>query len=232
VPPQVHYDLWLGPVTYRPYSPEYLPFNWRHWWAFGGGALADMGCHYMDLAHWALGLRTPISAETLGGPPPHPESTPVWLIVKYEYRSPRTGKVLPLFWYHGGKKPSPEILAPEIAHNWSSGVLFIGSKGMLLSDYERHILFPEKDFVGFQPPAPSIKDSIGHHAEWIRACKTGEPTTCNFDYSGALTESVLLGNVAFRTGKRIEWDSKRLRAKNCREAEQFIQHHYRRGWRI
>jgi hypothetical protein len=108
----------------------------------------------------------------------------------------------------------------------------MGSKGMLLSDYDRHVLLPEKDFAGFKRPAPFIKDSIGHHAEWIRACKTGEPTTCNFAYSGALTESVLLGNLAYRVGKRIDWDSPGLRAKGCPEADQFIQHHYREGWII
>jgi len=91
---------------------------------------------------------------------------------------------------------------------------------------------PEKQFEGFVRPAPSIPDSIGHHAEWIRACKTGEPTTCNFEYSGALTEAVLLGNVAYRTGKRLDWDSTGLRAKGCPEAEQFIQHVYRKGWKI
>jgi predicted dehydrogenase len=232
VPPQVHYDLWLGPAAYRPYSPEYLPFNWRHWWAFGGGALADFGCHFMDLPHWALGLRAPETAEVVDGPPVHPESTPLWLIAKYEYRVPKDGQRLNLFWYHGGKKPSHDVLSPDIADKWPSGVLFIGSKGMLLSDYERHSLLPEKDFAGFKPPTPFIPNSIGHHAEWIKACKTGEPTTCNFDYSGALTESALLGNVAYRTGKRIEWESKHLRTKNCPEAQQFIQHHYRKGWKI
>jgi predicted dehydrogenase len=232
IPAQVHYDLWLGPSAYRPYSPEYLPISWRHWWVFGGGALADFGCHFMDLPHWALGLRAAESAEVVDGPPVHPESTPVWLILKYGYRLPKEDRPLNLFWYHGGKKPSHDVLSPDIADKWPSGVLFIGSKGMLLSDYERHILLPEKDFTEFKAPTPFIKNSIGHHAEWIKACKTSGPTTCDFDYSGALTESVLLGNVAYRTGKRIEWDTKHLRARNCREAEQFVHHHYRKGWKI
>jgi predicted dehydrogenase len=232
VPARLHYDLWLGPAAYRPYSPEYVPINWRHWWAFGGGALADFGCHFMDLPLWALGLRTPLSAEVMSGPPVHSESTPVWLIVKYEYPVEKSNKRIKLVWYHGGKKPSPEVLDPAIADKWQSGVLFIGSKGMLLSDYERHVLLPEKDFAGFKPPAPFIKDSIGHHAEWIRACKTGEATTCNFDYSGPLTEAALLGNIAYRTGKKIEWDAKKLKAKGCPEADQLIQHHYRKGWKL
>jgi hypothetical protein len=93
-------------------------------------------------------------------------------------------------------------------------------------------LLPEEKFVDFKRPAPFIPDSIGHHEEWIQACKTGGPTTCNFDYSGALTETVLLGNVAYRTGKKLEWDPKRMRARNAREAEQFIQHRYRKGWKL
>jgi len=232
VPPQLHYDLWLGPVPARPYSPEYVPRVWRNWWAFGGGALADFGCHYMDLPHWALGLRVPLSAEVLDGPPVHPESVPPWMIVRYKYPKREAKPPVALTWYHGGKQPPAEILPPDLAPKWRSGVLFVGAKGNLLSDYGRHMLLPEKDFAGFVPPPHSIPDSIGHHAEWIRACKTGQPTTCSFDYSGPLTEAVLLGNVAYRTGKKIEWDSKHLRATGCPEANAFIRHTYRRGWKI
>ncbi|HYV28312.1 MAG TPA: Gfo/Idh/MocA family oxidoreductase [Candidatus Eisenbacteria bacterium] len=233
VPPELHYDLWLGPVPERPYNPEYLPINWRHWWAFGGGALADFGCHFMDLPHWALGLRVPISAEVVEGPPVHAESTPPWLIVRYQYAARASQPAVTLTWYHGGKYPQPPILSPELGEKWKGGgVLFVGKKGMLLSDYNNHVLLPEKDFEGFVPPKPSIPDSIGHHAEWIDACKTGASTTCNFDYSGALTEAALLGNVAYRVGQKIEWDSAHLRAKNCPKADEFIQHHYREGWKI
>ena len=93
-------------------------------------------------------------------------------------------------------------------------------------------MLPEKEFAGFAAPKPFIPDSIGHHAEWIQACKTGGPTTCNFDYSGALSVTALLGNVAYRAGCKIEWDAKKLRAKNCPTAEQYIHHAYRRGWTI
>jgi predicted dehydrogenase len=231
VPENLHYDLWVGPVPFKPYSREYLPAVWRNWWAFGGGALADFGCHFMDLPHWALGLREPISAEVLSGPAVNADSVPPWLILRYEYVR-ASGTPLKLTWYHGGKQPGPDLLPTELAANWKSGVIFVGSKGLLLSDYSRNMLLPEKQFEGFVAPAHSIPDSIGHHAEWIRACKTGEPTTCNFEYSGALTEAVLLGNVTYRVGKKIDWDSKKLRAKGCREADQYIQHQYRKGWKI
>ncbi len=234
VPPNLHYDLWLGPVPERPYNPEYLPFHWRNWWAFGGGSLADFGCHYMDLPHWALDLRYPRSAEPVDGPPVHPESTPPWLVVRYEYPARGEKPPVTLTWYHGGKRPAllTEILSEEQREGWQSGVLFVGQKGMLLSRYEKHLLLPEKDFAGFVPPVPFIQDSIGHHKEWLEACKTGGPTTCNFDYSGALTEAALLGNVAYRVGRKLEWNPQKLRATNCREADQYIQHHYRKGWKL
>jgi len=229
-PPNLHYELWLGPVEYRSYSPEYLPFKWRNWWAFGGGALADFGCHYMDLPHWALGLSYPVTVEPVDGPPVHPESTPPWLIVRYEYPARGEKPAVRLTWYHGGKQPA--LLSPEQAAKWKSGVLFIGAKGMLLADYGRHVLLPERDFEGFKPPTPFLKDSIGHHKEWIEACKTGGPTSCRFDYSGPLTEAALLGNVAYRAGRKLEWDREHLKATDCPEADRYIHHHYRKGWKI
>jgi len=230
VPPNLHYDLWLGPVEYRPYSPEYLPIKWRNWWAFGGGALADFGCHYMDLPSWALELSRPLTVEPVDGPPVHAESTPPWLIVRYEYPERGAKPAVRLTWYHGGKQPP--LLSAEQAGKWKSGVLFVGEKATLLANYGRHVLLPEKDFEGFKPPAPFIKDSIGHHKEWIAACKTGGLTTCHFDYSGPLTEAALLGNVAYRVGRKLEWDWKRLRTANCPEANRYIQHHYRKGWKM
>jgi hypothetical protein len=115
---------------------------------------------------------------------------------------------------------------------WGSAVLFVGSKGMLISDYGQHRLLPEDSFAGFQRPEPFIANSIGHHREWIEACKTGGPTTCNFDYSGALTEAALLCNVALRTGKKLDWDAKNLKAVGCPEADAFIKRQYREGWTL
>jgi predicted dehydrogenase len=236
VPPDLDWDLWLGPVAYRPYHPEYAPFKWRNWWAFGGGSLADFGCHFMDLPHWALELRHPVTVEPMEGPPVHPESTPPWLIVRYLYpERKKTGSLglLPpvqLTWYHGGKQP-PQ-LDQEQAKYFRSGVLFVGEKGMLLADYSRCQLLPEADFVDFKKPEPYLPNSIGHHKEWIEAIKNGGPTTCNFDYSGALSEAALLGNVAYRSGKKLEWDAPKLKAVNCPEANAYIQHVYRKGWII
>ncbi|HZO83759.1 MAG TPA: Gfo/Idh/MocA family oxidoreductase [Verrucomicrobiae bacterium] len=231
LPAYLHYDLWLGPVPERPYDPEFVPLNWRYWWAFGGGTLADFGCHFMDLPHWALDLHHASTCEVVDAPPVDKEHPPRWLIVRYQHPARGDKPPVKLTWYHGGKQPTA-LLTPEQAAKWKSGVLFLGKKGMIMSDYGKHVLLPEKDFEGFVRPEPFIKDSIGHHLEWIEACKTGGPTTCNFDYSGALTETALLGNVAYRVGKKLEWDARKLRATNCPEADQFIQHHYRKGWKL
>lgn len=229
VPTGLHYDLWLGPAPYRPYHPAYVPYNWRGWWDFGGGTLADMACHYVDLAFWALKLRAPTRVRG-EGPRVHLESTPPWLIVRYDF--PCRGELPPvrLTWYDGGKRP-PSIAEGKVP-KWENGVLFVGEKGMLIADYERYRLLPEKEFEGFRPPAPSIAVSVGHHKEWVDACKTGGPTTCNFAYGGALTEAVLLGNVAYRTGRPLEWDAAKLCAVNAPDAEKYLRHEYRKPWTL
>jgi len=227
VPDGLHYDLWLGTAPYRPYHPDYLPAKWRGWWDFGGGTLGDMACHYMDLPFWALGLRYPDTIEA-EGPEAYPESCPLWLIVRYEYPARGQQPPVKLTWYNGDRRP-PHFAEGKLPE-WGDGVLFVGSKGMLLADYNQYRLLPEKDFAGFQKPRPFIPETIGHHAEWINACKTGSPTTCNFDYGGALSEAVLLGNVAYRSGQRLEWDAKQLRVTNAPEAMAYIQTPCRKGW--
>jgi predicted dehydrogenase len=229
VPANLHWDLWLGPAPERPYNPEYLPKNWRRWWDFGNGTLGDMGCHFMDLAYWALKLRYPLTVEA-EGPPVSAETTPAWLIVHYEYEAREKMPPVRVTWYDGGKRP--ELVMRGTVPNWRNGVLFVGEKGMLLADYDKHKLFPEATFADFVPPAPFIAESVGHYEEWIRACKTGSPTSCNFDYSGALSEAVLLGNVAYRTGQKIEWDAHALKAKGCKEAANYIHREYRKGWSV
>ena len=102
----------------------------------------------------------------------------------------------------------------------------------MLASYGGYKLLPEADFKGYRPPAKSIQDSIGHYNEWIPACKTGSPTTCNFDYSGALTEAVLLGNVAYRAGKRIEWDGEKCEVTNSKKANSLVRKEYRKGWEV
>jgi predicted dehydrogenase len=228
IPENLDWDLWLGPAPERPYKAgRYHPANWRRWWDFGQGTLGDMGCHYMDLPFWALDLRHPtrVSAE---GPEVHPDTCPLGLTVRYQFPARKQMKPVNLTWYDGNQVP-PEVAGEKVK---GSGVMFVGSEGKMFANYGSYRLYPEDTFNSFKPPAPTIENSIGHHLEWIQACKTGGETTCNFDYSGALSEAVLLGNVAFRAGKPLEWDGKNLRATNCPEADSLISKQYRAGWEV
>jgi hypothetical protein len=188
-----------------------------------------MACHYMDLPFWALKLRYPVSVESQG-PPVHPETAPVWITSSWEFPARGDWPPVKMTWYDGGKRPA--ILQEGKLPEWGDGVLFVGDEGMLIADYGRHVLLPEEKFADFKPPAPFIPDSIGHHAEWIEACKHGGTTTCDFDYSGPLAETVLLGIVAYRVGRKIAWNGQALASPDCPEAMEFLRPKYREGWTL
>ncbi|MFM7316239.1 MAG: Gfo/Idh/MocA family protein [bacterium] len=226
----VDWDLWIGPAPWRPYHDVYFPGpKWYRWWDFGGGTMSDLGSHWNDLPFWALDLDAP-TAVSASGPPPHPELAPASMSATFEFPARGSRKPLVMTWHQGADKP-PELIEKKIPQ-WGSGVLFIGSKGMLLSDYGKYLLLPEADFADYKRPEKSIPESPGHQKEWLAACKTGSATTCPFSYSGLLTESNHLGNVAYRLGKRIEWDSKNLKCPNAPEADPLIRRNYRDGWTL
>ncbi len=230
IPENLDWDLWIGPAPWRPFNEVYFPGpKWYRWWDFGGGTMSDLGAHWIDLPFWALNLDHPLTIEA-DGPPPHPELAPASMSAKYEYGARGERPPVTLTWYQGRLKPP--ILEDGGIPAWDSGVLFVGEKGMLLSDYGNHVLLPEEDFADFERPEPFIPASIGHHAEWVQACKTGEPTTCNFEYSGWLTEANHLGNVAYRVGKKLEWDPVRLEVTNVPEAAPLIRREYREPWEL
>jgi hypothetical protein len=181
----------------------------------------------MDLPFWALKLRHPTRCEA-EGPEVHPETCPLGLIVRYEFPAREDLPPTKLTWYDGNLIPR-EVAGERVP---GSGVMFIGSEGKMFANYGSYRLFPADKFSNYEPPEPWIPRSIGHHAEWIKACKDGSPTTCNFDYSGALTEAVLLGNVAFRTGQSLEWDAETLKATNCPGADKYVAKEYRSGWEM
>ena len=230
VPEGLDWDLWLGPAPQRPFNNVYFPGpKWYRWWDFGNGTMSDMGSHINDLAYWALKLHVPLTAQATG-PAPHPEIAPATMKVEYEYGARGDLPPVKMTWYQGNSKP--EVWKEKKIPQWDLGILFVGEKGMLLSDYEKHVLLPEDQFKDFVRPEPFIPKSLGHHAEWIHACKTGEPTTCNFEYAGWLTEANHLGNVAFRTGKKLEWDPAAMKATNAPEADRFIRREYRAPWKL
>ena len=229
VPKELNWDLWTGPAPMRPYHPCYHPHDWHYWWDFGNGEMGNMACHFMDLVFWSLDLDHPTRIEA-NGTPVHPESTPLWIDSQWDF--PAKGKLPPVRVHWTNGNGHPKCLAELKVPKWSSGILFIGKDGMLLTDYNRHVLLPEKQFADFQPPEPTIPSSIGHRKEWIEACKKGTPTNCPFRYSGLVTETVLLGNIAYRMGKPIEWDAAAMRFPGNPKADEFLSTPYRDGWEI
>jgi len=230
VPPELHWDLWLGPAPERPFNRIYFPGpKWYRWWEWGSGTMSDLGSHMNDLPFWALKLDAPRTVQGFG-PPVHPDLAPANFRAVYEY-GPR-GELPPvtLTWYQGTEKP-PQWKDKTIPQ-WGTGFLFVGDRGMIQADYSKHLVLLGDRVKEFKRPEPSIPKSLGHHAEWIHAAKTGDPTTCNFGYAGPLTEANHLASIAYRLGKKLEWDSVNLKCKNAPEADQLLHREYRKGWEL
>ena len=229
-PDYLDWELWLGPAPHRPFHTAYFPGpKWYRWWDFGNGTMSDLGSHWNDLPFWALKLDAPLSIEA-SGPDPHPELAPASMSARYEYGPRGDMPACSLTWHQGSHKP--EIWKQGGIPKWNNGVLFIGDKGMLLSDYGKHVLLPEDKFASFERPKPFIPDSPGQHREWLLACRNGGDTGSSFDYSGPLTEANHLGNVAFRAGGKIEWDARKMRVTNSEQANQFLAREPRKGWSL
>jgi predicted dehydrogenase len=230
-PPYLDWDLWIGPAPMRPYNSVYFPGpKWYRWWDFGNGTMSDLGSHWNDLPFWALKLDAPLSIEAFG-PPPHPEIAPASMHAVYEYGPRGDMPACKIHWHQGADKPDVWKNDPFIS-KWGSGVLFIGDKGMLLSDYGKHVLLPEATFKDFQAPKPFIADSPGQHAEFLAAIRNGTPTGSPFSYAGPLTEANHLGNVAHRAGGKILWDAKAMRITNNEAANRFLSRVPRDGWKL
>ena len=234
-PKHIHWDLFLGPAKDRPYHSAYQPFKWRGWLDFGTGALGDMACHTMNMAVMALQLFNPISAEAT----PDTEWTgaaraasyPKNSSIKFEF-GPR-GNLGPcvLYWYDGGRRPSNDLLMGESVEK--TGSLVIGEKGRIFSSNSYHsdyLILPKEEYLEYKKPEHVI--SPGHFTEFANAIKENKPELAmsNFDYAGRLTETVLLGNIALRAGKKVEWDGVNMKVTNDSAANQFVTREYRHGW--
>lgn len=232
VPGNINWDHWLGVAPERPYVDKlYHPFHWRGWWDFGTGALGDMGCHILDPVVNALELGPPwtVSAE---GPPPDAESGPLWCVVHYEFPgTAHTTESLKVTWYEAGKQPPREIfLAPADWKGSLNGVLYVGEKGNLFVGFpEMPELFPQGAFPA--DAIPKIEDH-NHYTEWTDAIAGRGKTSCPFSYSGPLTETVLLGNVAYRSGQAIRWNSEKLEVEGLSAAANLIRRPYRADWEV
>lgn len=232
IPNNLKWDLWLGPAENRDYHPAYVPFKWRGWWDFGCGAIGDMAIHLMDPVFWSLELGGPVKV-TSKGPAVNQLSGPTWMVTHFEFgeRAVAGKKLAPVdvYWYEGTAKLDKAVAA-ELPMN---GSLFIGDKGKIaVAHGGQPKLLPEDKFVEFKGPDPFLPQSPGHHQQWINACKTGSPTGSNFGYACPFTEVVLLGNVAYRSGKTIEYDPAIGKVTNIEAANDLLGKSYRKGWEV
>jgi len=232
VPDHINWDLWIGPSPYHPYNPGYFGgcLAWNRFWDFGSGQIGDMGSHMMDMAYWALDLKLPTTCEA-AGTPVNTDTCPQWLTAEWDHPANDWRPAVKVYWYDGDKKPG----MPSEAFNREKlfkGVIFKGDKGWLVADYDWRILMLRGDMTHYESPKSEdlIPPSPGHHKEWLIGCKTGKPTLCNFDYSGALIEHNMLALVAYRVGKKLDYNAKNMKATNCPEADQYIRKTYRQGW--
>ncbi len=239
-PPTLHYDLWIGPSPYHPYSPKYFGaspgancLNWNMYWDFGTGQVGDMGSHTMDLVWNAIDAGLPTSAEA-EGETFNPEVTPVELTARFGIPANDWRPAISVSWYQGGpmpKSPAPSVNLEKIGH----GALFEGSRGFLVADFSSRLILPhgrEADMTYYKPRS---KDALipplgDFQKEWINACKGNLKTSCNFDYAGTMTEMMMLGLVAYRAGEKLAYDGAAGRVTNSAKGNDLLGRKYREGW--
>ena len=243
IPAHLDWDLWLGPREPHPYPGThrgwYHPSGWRSWWAFGNGRIGDIGAHAVDMVFWALDLKYPLTAEGEGPGRAGLERVPPWQ--KATWTFPARGKKPPvtLKWCHGNVRFN-ELKDLDLPHEWPVAMHFVGADGRLTMQIERGPagpmkLYPESKFAKYTPPPRTLTRSPGgEYRQWIQAIRNNNPALAEmpFSYSGPLCETLALGNVAYRTGKKLKWDPRLLKAVNAPEADKFIQGSYRKGWEL
>jgi len=241
-PKTLHYDLWLGPAPFHPYNPEYFSggpgancLQWNMYWDFGSGQIGDMGSHTMDILWDAIGPGLPTTAEAKGDPF-NPEVTPVRMESHFNMPANDVHPAITVNWYQGGAMPrSPKnyIDLNKIGH----GAMFKGTKGYLIADFDSRILLPfgsdaDLSYHNRRPKNEMLPD-VGHfQKEWINACKGNLKTSCDFEYGGTMIELMLLGLVAYRVGKKLDYDGATGRVTNSDEANALLSRKYREGWTL
>jgi predicted dehydrogenase len=260
VPDGMRWDLYLGGTPESvPYHPIYHPFNWRGWLDFGVGALGDMGAHLIDQPYWALGLTHPTSIEatsTPWGTMPLPEparltasnnsgsssrtrpvSYPMATTVHYEFAARGAQPPVRLSWYDGGLYPARPAMLPDDVPLKTSGVIFVGERGILMNDtYGRNPRLYPMSLMADAALVPETYERIswGHEINWARACMGQAKASSPFEYAAQLTETMLLGIVALRTGqgRKLLYDGERMLVTNIPEANQYLRREYRPGWSV
>ena len=243
VPSTLDWDLWLGPAPHVDYHPIYAPFNWRGWLGWGVGALGDMGAHLVDHPFWALDLDYPTSIEATSTPfgtdaEDRPASYPLAMTVHYQFPARGARPPVQMHWYDGGLMPArPALLPADVTLERGGGVFFVGDRGILMHEtYGRNPrLFPESlAEQAARVPKTYPRVSTSHEMNWIEAIQGKTEATSPFRYAAPLTETMLLGLVALRTGqgRTIEYDGRNMRVTNVPEANEYLRRDYRPGFEL
>lgn len=240
-PPHLHYDLWLGPAPFHPYNPGYFAGGpganclcWNMYWDFGNGQIGDMGSHTMDLAWNPIDATLPTAAEAKGDPF-NPDVSPVKLQMHMDMPANSWRPAIKVSWYQGGampESPGRMIDLEKIDH----GAMFEGTRGIIVADFRNRLLFPLRpsdDLTYYKPRTKeAVLKPIGNfQKQWINACKGDLKTACDFEYSGNLIETVLVGMVAYRAGKKVSYDASAGKMNDA-EANALLSRKYREGWTL
>jgi predicted dehydrogenase len=222
-PAGLNYDFWLGPAPKRPYNPNRSHYSFRYFWDYSGGVFIDFWCHITDVAVWALDLKGPKSVAAIGGRFFWEDNTetPDSLNLIYEFPG------LDLTW-----TLNPMGL-PGLGLRGGIGCAFQGTEATLVTNYSEHEVYVKgKKVDDFKHPEPSIPDSPGHLREFLNSIKSRQITTCDIEYGHRLSKCGLLGNLAFRTGRKLEWDDERERVIGDSKANRLITRRYRKPWKL
>ncbi len=237
VPPTLDWDVWLGIAEMRPYSPAYVPHNWRGFPDFGCGAIGDMACHILGTPNMALKLTAPVSVECIQQEGKGKYTFPKSSVIRFDF--PARGAMPPvkIFWHDGlTERPDFEGIAKEelLGDSDVNGSLFIGDKGMVTTGCygERTRLVPASKMADYKLPSPVLTRSPGHYRDWIRASKGGEPSCSNFSIAGPFVQWMLLGVISMKFEGRLDWDAQNMRITNNAEANKYLRPTFRRGWRF
>jgi predicted dehydrogenase len=235
VPETLDWNLWQGPAPEHAYHPDYAPRKWRGYFDYGCGALGDMMVHNADPAWYALDLGAPIAVEAKTSET-NADTFPLWSIVTWHFAAKGNRGPVILTWFDGGRKPEPPPGFGSMRKLGDNGILFLGDKGSIIAPGWAGTprIVPESQMKSFVMPPRSIARSIGHRQEWVDACLAGKPgdAKANFAYAGPYTEALLTGVLPIRLGKRIEWNSARMKATNAPDADAMIRKVYRKGFEL
>ena len=234
IPEKLNWDLWIGPAAMRPYHRAYHPMSWRCWWDFGCGMMGDRGAHTLDSVYSALKLTPPLSIEatSCGN---NADVHPLSAIVTYQFGEREGMPPVKLTWYEGTRAPRPAELSDDQVMPGQGGVIFKGSKGIIMCGHvgQNPQILPQSRMNEIKLPEKTLpRVEEGHYQNWVRACKGGPAAGSRFTHSGPLTEICLLGNIAKRVDRRIEWDPENMKITNYPQADQYVRPEYRKGWEL